>query len=53
VFSRTSWGNKRFRQALEDGNREWVTLIACVSASRIALHPGLIMASDSGNVQDA
>jgi hypothetical protein len=53
VFSRTSWGNKRFRQALEDGNREWVTLIACVSASGVALPPGLIMASDSGNVQDA
>jgi hypothetical protein len=27
VFSRTSYSNKRFRQALEDGNREWVTLI--------------------------
>jgi hypothetical protein len=53
VFSRTSWGNKGFRQALEDGNREWVTLIACVSAFGVALPPGLIMASDSGNVQDA
>jgi hypothetical protein len=53
VFSRTSWGNKRFRQALEDGNREWGTIIACVSTSGVALPPGLIMASDSGNVQDA
>jgi hypothetical protein len=53
VFSRTSYGNKRFRQALEDGNREWVTLIACVGASGVALPPGLIMAGDSGNVQDA
>ncbi|KAF1929313.1 uncharacterized protein M421DRAFT_136157, partial [Didymella exigua CBS 183.55] len=35
VFSRTSYSNKRFRQALEDGNREWVTLIACVGASGV------------------
>ncbi|KAF1922356.1 DDE-domain-containing protein, partial [Didymella exigua CBS 183.55] len=44
---------QRFWQALEDSNREWVTLIACVGASGVALPPGLIMAGDSGNVQDA
>jgi hypothetical protein len=53
VFSRTSWSKKRFRQVLADGNCEWITVIACVGASGVALSPGLIMAADSDNVQAA
>jgi transcriptional regulator with XRE-family HTH domain len=53
VFSKTAWSKKQFRQALMDGNREWITLIACVGASGVALPPALIFAAESNNVQDA
>ena len=33
IFSKSLLQDRRFRQTLEDGNREWITLIACVGAS--------------------
>ena len=53
IFSKTQWKQKRFKQALMDGNREWITLIACVGASGKALPPGLIFSAESKNVQEA
>jgi hypothetical protein len=51
VFSKSSYQQKHNRQPLHDGNREWITLLACVCADRSALPPGLIYAADSVNVQ--
>ena len=54
VFSKTAWSKKQFRQALEDGNREWITLIACVGASGVAIAPNtnlLIFGSPSQRLQ--
>lgn len=50
VFSKTKWKQKQFRQTLEDSNRKWITLIACVRASGKALPPGLIYSAESKNV---
>jgi hypothetical protein len=53
IFTKTKWKEKRFRQALHDGNREWITLIACVGASGVALPPGLIYSAASKKVQSS
>ncbi len=52
IFSKAKWKTKQFKQALEDGNREWITLIACVGASGKALPPALIYSGDGNNPQE-
>jgi hypothetical protein len=52
IFSRRLFKKKRFRQQLQDGNREWISLIACVCGDGSALPPSLIYAADSKNIQD-
>ena len=42
AFSKASLDKKERTAALQDGNREWVTLLACVCASGEALPPALI-----------
>jgi hypothetical protein len=42
LFSKASLAQKERTAALQDGNREWVTCIACVCASGDALPPALI-----------
>jgi hypothetical protein len=42
VFSKTVWQLEKLTKAIKDSNREWVTLIACVCASRESLPPALI-----------
>ncbi|KAF1964240.1 hypothetical protein BU23DRAFT_633012, partial [Bimuria novae-zelandiae CBS 107.79] len=48
VFSKAVWKDEKHTQAIKDGNREWVTLIACVCASGDALPPALIYQGSSG-----
>ena len=44
--------SKRITHANQDGNREFITLLACISALGIALPPAIIYQSDSGSLQD-
>jgi hypothetical protein len=37
---------------IQDGNREWITTIACICADGTALTPALIYQAQSGNIQD-
>jgi hypothetical protein len=37
---------------LQDGNREWITIIACICADGLALPPALIYQAVSGKIQD-
>jgi hypothetical protein len=37
---------------LQDGNREWITLLACICADGTKLTPSLIYQVASGNIQD-
>jgi hypothetical protein len=48
VFSKASLAQKESTAALQDGNREWVTLLACVCASGEALPPALIYQGTAG-----
>ncbi|KAF7577039.1 hypothetical protein PtrM4_012790 [Pyrenophora tritici-repentis] len=51
IFSRRMWEKKEVTTALQDGSREWVTLLACICADGLALPPGLIYQSTSGGLQ--
>jgi hypothetical protein len=48
IFSKASLAQKDRTAALQDGNREWITLIACVRASSEALPPALIYQGTAG-----
>jgi len=48
VFTKALWASKEARTAVQDGNREWIALLACVCASGEALPPALIYQGVSG-----
>ncbi|EED20806.1 conserved hypothetical protein [Talaromyces stipitatus ATCC 10500] len=52
VFSRRLY-EKKFKQFLQDGNREWITTIACICADGTVISPALIYMAKSGNLQDS
>jgi hypothetical protein len=47
-FTKRVWASKERTAAIQDGNREWVTLLACVCASGESLPPALIYQGKSG-----
>ena len=49
ILSKRLFKKKQFKQMLQDGNREWISLLACVCADGTALPPALIYAADSKN----
>jgi hypothetical protein len=51
VFSQRQWERKEVTAALQDGSREWVTLLATVCADGTALPPGIIYQSDNSTLQ--
>jgi hypothetical protein len=52
VFSRSLYDNGKLKAMLQDGNREWITTIACICADGTALTPTLIYQAVSRNIQD-
>jgi hypothetical protein len=52
VFSKNSWVKKSVRAPTQDGNREWITVLACIYADRSALPPSLIYQAKSGAIRD-
>jgi hypothetical protein len=53
VFSRRPYEEGKLKAWIQDGNREWLTLLACVCANGSALEPALIYQSTSGSIQDS
>ncbi|KAF7572881.1 hypothetical protein PtrM4_077860 [Pyrenophora tritici-repentis] len=53
VFSRRRYESGEMKTLLQDGNREWITLLACICAGGSALTPALIYQAASGNIQDS
>ena len=51
VFDKEKWYSKEVKAALQDGSREWITLLACVCADGSALPPGLIYEAAAGAIQ--
>ena len=52
VFSKTAFESKKMLGNIQDGNREWITLVASICADGSALPPALIY-KGSGNIQDS
>jgi hypothetical protein len=42
VFSKRLYKEGKIKAYIQDGNQEWVTLLACICADRLALDPALI-----------
>jgi hypothetical protein len=52
IMSREAYEQGRCRQSVQDGNCEFITLIACVSAVGKIIPPTLLYKGKSGNLQD-
>lgn len=53
MFSRRLYEEGKLRSHIQDGNREWITLLACICADGSYLEPALIYQSASGSIQDS
>jgi hypothetical protein len=51
VFSRQMWERREVTEALQDGCREWITVLAAVCADGSALSPGIIYQSANSSLQ--
>jgi hypothetical protein len=52
VFSRRLYEEGKIKAYIQDGNREWITLLACICADGSALAPALIYKSAASSIQD-
>ena len=53
VFSKPLYKQKHSRQASQDGNRKWITLLSCICGDGSWLPPGLIYAAETQNIQSS
>ena len=53
IFSKTWQKQGKLQGIAQDGNRTWITLLACISADGTSLPPALIYPATSGNIQDS
>jgi hypothetical protein len=53
IFSRRMWEKGEVRASLQDGSREFLTLLACICANGTALPPSLIFSSTSGDIRSS
>jgi hypothetical protein len=51
VFDKRQFNQKGVTAAIQDGSREWITVLACVCSDGTALSPSLIFQSDAGALQ--
>jgi hypothetical protein len=53
IFSKRLYEEGKIKAHIQDGNREWITLVACICADGSALDPAIIYQSASGSIQDS
>jgi hypothetical protein len=53
VFSRRLYEEGKVKEHIQDGSREWITLLACICADGSHLEPAIIYQSASGSIQDS
>jgi hypothetical protein len=51
-FSKEEWVKGGKRAAIQDGSRQWVTVLASICADRTTLPPGIIYDGKNGNIRD-
>lgn len=52
IFSKAALKSKLKRSNIQDGNHEWITLIACICADGSYLDPSIIYSSKSSSIQN-
>jgi hypothetical protein len=52
IISKKAYETGKITGVSQDSNREFISLLACVSAIGIALPPALLYAEESGDLQD-
>jgi hypothetical protein len=52
IFSRRRYEQGFTRQIIQDGNREWITVLGCICADGTSLSPGLIYKAAPKELQD-
>jgi hypothetical protein len=52
IFTRKYFASGKLLGAGQDGNREWVTILACICMDGTYLPPSVIYQALSGNIQD-
>lgn len=53
IFTKAPFQARKKRVAIQDGNREWMTVLACICADGEALPPAVIYQAASGNIQSS
>ena len=53
IFNRTLYESRQVRQAIQDGSREWISLIACICADGSTVDPALIYRSSAETLQSS
>ena len=53
VFSRRMWDKREVKATTQDGNRAWVTLLACICGDGSVLPPGLLYESANSTIQSS
>jgi hypothetical protein len=53
VFLKQLWESKEMTSALQDGSRDWVTIIAVICADEAPLPPGIIYTSANRTLQQS
>ncbi|KAI1507231.1 Tc5 transposase DNA-binding domain containing protein [Pyrenophora tritici-repentis] len=51
VFGRRMWEKKEVTTGVQDGSREWISILACICADGSVLPPGIIYQGGSGGLQ--
>jgi hypothetical protein len=42
IFSKASWKAGKVKEAVQDGSREWITVMGCICKDGSSLSPGII-----------
>jgi hypothetical protein len=53
IISKKAYKSGRINSASQDGNREFISLLACVSAIGVALPPALLYKGELRDLQDS
>jgi hypothetical protein len=53
VFSRPLFNSRQVRQALQDGSREWISVLACICADGSYMDPALVYQSNAETLQSS
>ena len=52
IFSRRQWEKKEVTLVIQDGSKEWVSVVACICADGEWVPPGIIFEAEGGNIRD-